>query len=220
MSVSWCFCEVGQGQVLTSLEGLDLLKGLALGLLPLLQLGDLDLLSELLEVPQLPGLRSGLLVGGLLDELGLDLLHVGVLLDHLGEVILGPGEGHALCDQLLAGDADGLEGLRVEGELALEVVCDVGDGIGSGRGGEDGLVDGEGFAREGDAGEGREEGGGVVDGEASVGDEVFLVFLVEIFEVGDGDVLLVLVLFLLVGVFVGVSIGNFGAVDDCAGLLW
>ena len=71
----------------TPLEGLNLLKRLLLLLGPLLQLGDLHLLAELLEVAQLAGLGGGLLFVGLLDELLADLLDVLVALDHLGEVL-------------------------------------------------------------------------------------------------------------------------------------
>ena len=124
---------------------------LALGLLSLLQLRHLDLLAELLQVPQLASLSRRLLVGGLLYELCLDLLHVGVLLDHLSEVVLRTGEGDAFFDELSAADAYGLEGLRVEGELALQVVGNIGDGVGGWGGGEDGLVEGEGSGWEGDA---------------------------------------------------------------------
>lgn len=191
--------------ILTSLQSLDLLEGLALGLLALLELGDLDLLAKLLEVAQLAGLGGGLLVGRLLDELGLDLFHVRVLLDHLGKVVLGAGEGNTLCAEELASLAGGVEALGVEGQLALEVVLDVGDGGRRLGLGEDGLVGGEGdglVGGDGDAVEGGEEGGGVVDGEALVGDEVFLVGVVEVLEVRHGDVLvvlfLILILFLLV----------------------
>jgi hypothetical protein len=194
---------------LTSLEGLDLLKCLALGLLSLLQLRHLDLLAELLQVPQLASLSRRLLVGGLLYELCLDLL---------SEVVLRTGEGDAFFDELSAADAYGLEGLRVEGELALQVVGNIGDGVGGWGGGEDGLVEGEGSGWEGDARKRGEEGGGIVDGEASVRDQILLVSLVEIFEVGNRDVLLVLV-FLFLFVFVVICVGNLCAVDY-AGLFW
>src|SRR5690606_27745727 len=98
------------------------------------------------------------------------------------------GEGHALGAEFGAAAADGVERLGVEGQLALEVVRDVGDGVGGRLGGDDGLVGGEGdggVGGEGYAVEGGEEGGGVVDGEAGVGDEVFLVLVVEVLEVGD-----------------------------------
>lgn len=101
--------------MLTSLEGLDLLESLTLGLLTFLQLGYLDLLAELLEVTELAGLGGCLLGGSLLDELGLDLLHVGVLLDHLGKVVLGSGEWYALGEELGTALLSGVEALRVEG---------------------------------------------------------------------------------------------------------
>lgn len=56
------------------------------------------------------------------------------------------------------------------------------------------LIGGEGYALQGG-----EEGICVVDGQAGVGDEVFPVLVVEIFQVGNRDVLLV---FLFVVVFV------------------
>lgn len=172
----------------------------------LLHLGNLHLLAKLLQVTELASLGGRLLVGRLLDQLGLDLLHVLVLLDHLGKVVLGAREEHALGAELLAGQAHGLETLGVEGELALEVVLDVGDGVGRVGGGDDGLVGGEGdglVGGEGDAVEGGEEGGGVVDGEALVGDEVFLVGFVEVFEVRHWDVLVVLLLFVFVFLYHG-----------------
>lgn len=130
--------------MLTSLEVLDLVEGITLGLVSLLDLGNLDLLSELLEVAHLASLLGGLLIGSLLDELGLDLLHVGILLDHLGEVILGTREGNTFLAEKLAGRTGGLETLAVEGKLALKIVLDVGDGFGGCGGGEEGLVGGEG----------------------------------------------------------------------------
>ncbi len=66
----------------TPLERLDLLERLLLLLRPLLLLGDLDLLAELLEVTELAGLCGGLLGGGLLDELGLDLVHDLIATEH------------------------------------------------------------------------------------------------------------------------------------------
>lgn len=108
--------------MLTSLEVLDLLKSLTLGLLSLLELSNLDLLSELLQVAQLASLLSSLLVRRLLHKLSLDLLHMGILLDHLGEVILGTREGNVFFSQKLAGRTSGLETLAVEGELALQIV--------------------------------------------------------------------------------------------------
>ena len=85
--------EVGKWRRLTPLQGLDLLEGLALGLLALLQLGDLDLLAELLEVAQLAGLGGRLLGGRLLHQLRAHALHVAVVLDHLSEVVRRAGEG-------------------------------------------------------------------------------------------------------------------------------
>lgn len=152
----------------------------------LLELCNLDLLSVLLEVAHLARLGSSLLVGSLLDELSLDLFHVGVLLDHLGKVVLRAREGNLFGTELGACDACGLDGLRVEGELALEIVRDVGDRGGGFGGGVDALVGSEGdglVGGDGDAVEGCEKGGCVVDGEALVGDEILLVFVVEIFEV-------------------------------------
>jgi len=108
--------------VLTSLEVLDLLKSLTLGLLSLLELSNLDLLSELLEVAQLASFLGSLLVRCLLHKLSLDLLHMSILLDHLGEVILGTREGDIFFSEKLSGRASGLETLAVEGELALQIV--------------------------------------------------------------------------------------------------
>jgi hypothetical protein len=172
--------------VLTSLEVLDLVEGLALGLLSFLELGDLDLLSELLEVAQLAGLLSSLLVGSLLNKLGLDLLHVGILLDHLSEVILGAREGNTLLAEELAGRAGGLETLGVKGELALKVVLDVRDRFGRGAAGDEGLVCREGnrlVCGNRDAVQGGEESGCVVDGEALVWDNVLLIFFVKVLKV-------------------------------------
>ena len=192
------------GRVLTSLEVLDLVEGLALLLVSLLELGDLDLLSELLEVAQLAGLLGSLLVGCLLDELGLDLLHVGILLDHLGEVVLGTREGNALLTEELAGCASGLKTLGVKGKLSLEIVLDVGDGFGCGVAGDERLVCREGnslVCGNRNAVQGGEKGGCVVNGKSLVRNDIFLILVVEIFKVAHGDIigfrifLLIIVLF-------------------------
>lgn len=165
----------------TLLEGLDLVKRLPLRLVTLLLLGNLDRLAELLEITLLAGLGGGLLVGGLLDQLGLDLLHLAVALDHLGEIVIGAGERHAFLEQRSTAELGGFEGLGVEGQLALEVVLDVLDGLGGRLGGDDGLVGGEfdgGVRGHADSVEGREEGGLVVDCCAGEGDEVLALFVV------------------------------------------
>lgn len=118
----------------TSFQGLDLLHGLLRLLGTLLELGDLDLLAELLQIPLLPRLCAGLLARRLVDQLRLDLRHVLVRLHHLGEVVRGSREGYALCLQRLPRFLHGGQRLRVEGEFAVEIVRDVGDGDGLGGG--------------------------------------------------------------------------------------
>lgn len=80
------------------------------------------------------------------------------------------GEGDVFFDEFSVVDVYGFEGLRVEGEFVLQVVGNIGDGVGGWGGGEDGLVEGEGSGWEGDVRKRGEEGGGIVDGEVSVRD--------------------------------------------------
>ena len=84
-----CLLEFGGegGKRRTSLESVDLLHRVPLGAVALLQLCDLDLLAKLLEISLSAGVCRGPLARGLVDELLLDLAHVLVALDHLGEVI-------------------------------------------------------------------------------------------------------------------------------------
>jgi hypothetical protein len=64
-----------------------------------------------------------------------------VCLHHLGEVVLRTGEGRAFSFEKSSSVLDGGEGLRVEGEFAVQVVGDI--GYGDGLGGGYGLVLGE-----------------------------------------------------------------------------
>jgi len=169
----------------TPLQCIDLLQRLPLLLLPLLQLRDLHLLTELLEVALPAGLRGRLLRRGLLVQLLLDLVHVLVALDHLGEVVARPREGDALLLEEGAGVDGGDLADAVEGKLAVQVVVGVGHVDGLRR--DERVVLGEGGLRgdEGDALDGGGDGGGVIDGEALVGDHVGA-FVAG--EVGEGDV--------------------------------
>lgn len=159
----------------TSLENVDLLHGIPLRAVALLQLGDLHLLAELFEVSLPAGVCRGPLAGGLVDELLLDLAHVFVALDHFRKVIRGTGEGHAFLLEEAAGAVHGVERLLVKGEFAVEIVLDVFDFNGGFA--DNDLVFGKGqFGREGNGLVGFCQGGRVVDGQALVGDDVLLVF--------------------------------------------
>jgi len=84
----------GRG-IRTPLQQVDLLQCLPLRLVALLQLRDLHLLAEFLQIALPARVRSGLLARGCVDQLLLDLAHVLVALDHLGEVVGWPRERHA-----------------------------------------------------------------------------------------------------------------------------
>ncbi|KUI57949.1 hypothetical protein VP1G_10963 [Cytospora mali] len=165
-------------------------------------LGYLDLLSELLKVAQLPGLGRGLLVGGLLDQLVLDLLHVAVVLDHLGEVVLWAGEGGALGPQGRPRPLGRLERLGVQLQLPVQVVRDVLDLGGRGLRRQHRLVRHERHARVlgyRDALERREQRRLVVDGQPGLDVEVLAVVLGHVLEVREGDVrVLVVFLFIII----------------------
>ena len=159
---------------LTSLEKLDLVHGILLLATSLLQLGNLDLLSKLLEISLSSCFGRGLFARRLINQLALDLAHVLVALDHLGKVVCRARERHAFLLEQTAGFGNGIQGLLVEGEFAVEVVVNVGD-VG-GCVADDDLVLGKGeLGGEGKGLYGAQEGGCVVDGKALVRDNVALV---------------------------------------------
>lgn len=129
-------------EMLTSLEKLDLVQGILLLATPLLQLGDLDLLSKLLEISLSSCFGRGLFARRLVDQLALDLAHVFVALDHLGKVICRTREGNTFLLEESTSLGDSIQGLLVEGKFTVEVVIDVGD-LGGGVA-DNGLVLGEG----------------------------------------------------------------------------
>lgn len=189
----------------TPLEALDLLECVLLRLGALLQLGNLDLLAELLQVAQLARLGGRLLVGCLLHQLRADLVDVLVALDHLGEVVRGAREGHLLGAQLGPADPGRLEALRVQRQLARDVVVDIGHALGRRLGGGHRLVRREGdggVGREGDAGQRGEQGRGVVDAQALEGDQIVLLLLRQVLEVGHGDGVLLIVLLVVIIILV------------------
>lgn len=127
--------------MLTSLEKLDLVQSILLLATSLLQLGDLDLLSKLLEI-SLPSCFGGSLFACcLVDQFALDLAHVLVALDHLGKVVCRAGERHTFLLEQTTGLGNSIQGLLVEGEFAVEVVINVGNL--SGGVADNGLVLGE-----------------------------------------------------------------------------
>lgn len=128
--------------MLTSLEKLDLVQSILLLTTSLLQLGDLDLLSKLLEISLSSCFGGSLFACRLVDQLALDLAHVLVALDHLGKVVCRAGERHTFLLEKTAGLGNSIQRLLVEGKFTVEVVINVGD-----LGGciaNDGLVLGEG----------------------------------------------------------------------------
>jgi hypothetical protein len=127
---------------LTSLEKLDLVHGILLLATSLLQLGDLDLLSELLEISLSSCFGRGLFARCFVDQFTLDLAHVLVALDHLGKVVCRAGEWYTFLLKQATGLGDGIQRLLVECKFAVEVVVHVGD-IGGGVADDD-LVLGEG----------------------------------------------------------------------------
>lgn len=140
--VSNCTLYSENKEELTSLEKLDLVHGILLLATSLLQLGDLDLLSEFLEISLSSCFGRGLFARCLVDEFALDLAHVLVALDHLGKVVCRAGERYTFLLEQAAGFGNGIQRLLVEGKFAVEVVVHVGD-IGGGIADND-LVLGEG----------------------------------------------------------------------------
>jgi hypothetical protein len=133
---------------LTSLEKLNLVHGILLLATSLLQFGDLNLLSEFLEISLSSCFGRGLFARCLVDQLALDLAHVFVALDHLGKVVCRAGEWYTLLLEQATSLGDGIQRLLVEGKFAVEVIFHVGD-IGGGVA-DDNLVLGEGeLGREG-----------------------------------------------------------------------
>lgn len=126
----------------TSLEQLDLVQSILLLATSLLQLGDLNLLSKLLEISLSSCFGRGLFACRLVDQLALDLAHVFVALDHFCKVVCRARERNAFFLEQSTGFGNGIQGLLVEGEFTVEVVVDVGD-LGGGIA-DDGLVLGEG----------------------------------------------------------------------------
>lgn len=132
--LAWSHDSGRMGSARTPLQQVDLLNGVPLLLGALLHLRNLDLLSELLQIALLACLGGCLLASSLVDQLRLDLAHVLVALHHLGEVVGRSREGDTLLLQPAACILDGGQALLVEGELAVQVVVDVGDldGLGGG----------------------------------------------------------------------------------------
>lgn len=181
----------------TSLEQLDLVHSLLLLFAALLELGNLDLLSELLEVPELPCFLRPLFPLGLLQELALDLAHVLVVLHHLRKVVDRSLEGDLLLLQDSASLLGRLQRLLVECELAGEVVVNVGDL--DRLGGGERLVLAEGEFGDGDGNSVAQAGqrGVVVDHELLVGNGVLAVDVALGLEVRESKVLLLLILLLV-----------------------
>lgn len=125
-------------RVHTALEDIDLVQCILLLLVPLLLLSNLDLLAELLEITLLARIRRGLLACSLIHHLGLDLAHMLIGLDHLRKVVIRPGECHTLFRKLGTPLYCGIQALLVESQLASQVVVDISNLDGRGRG--DGLV--------------------------------------------------------------------------------
>jgi hypothetical protein len=127
---------------LTSLEKLNLVHGILLLATSLLQFGDLNLLSEFLEISLSSCFGRGLFARCLVDQLALDLAHVFVALDHLGKVVCRAGEWYTLLLEQATSLGDGIQRLLVKGKFAVEVIFHVGDIGGSVA--DDDLVLGEG----------------------------------------------------------------------------
>ena len=120
------------------LVAIDRVHVLSLVLVLLLHLVVLDGLVELFVLQTLLFLLKGLDSDLLLEETALDAAHVVISFEHLGEEIVGPGDGdlsldqefHALHDvvsgQVVAAQIDIRDGRLkyLQGKLALDVVVD------------------------------------------------------------------------------------------------
>lgn len=160
---------------LTPLEKTDLLHRVPLLARSLLQLGHLHLLAELLEISLSACFCGCPLACCLVDELLLDLAHVLVTLDHLCKVVCWSGEGQTLLLENCAGTGQGVQGLLVESELAVEVVVDIGN-LNWCLADDDLVFRERQLGRQSDGLVGALKSGCVVDSEALMGDDVALVF--------------------------------------------
>ena len=80
----------------TSLQRVDLVQGIPLRAIPLLELGDLHGLAKLLEIPLPPRICAGFFPGRLVDQLLPHLAHLVLRLHHLGKVVCRSRKWHAL----------------------------------------------------------------------------------------------------------------------------